>query len=100
MVILPPNFTTGLHWYTTGIPLVIPKTFSVGIFFALINCIGPDGSKLESLLLASFLEKLKLVLHDLQHCVKHGLEWNGMKWIGVECRNCIISTLELNQKMV
>ena len=33
-VVIPPNFTTGFHWHTTGntavIPLVIPETFSMG----------------------------------------------------------------------
>ena len=34
-VVIPANFTTGFYWYTTGntagIPLVITKTFSMGI---------------------------------------------------------------------
>ena len=33
-VLIPPNFTTDFHWYTTGNttgkPLVIPETFSRG----------------------------------------------------------------------
>ena len=48
-------------------------------------------------MMASFLEKLELVLHGLQHCVKHGMERNEMDWIGVEW-NGIISSLELNRK--